>query len=248
VTLGNRVLYANRDQVWVTDGTAAGTVQLADLPCLDCNGVAFLGKLGNLELFAQQEVSGASLWRTDGTRGGTIKLAGVGLGGLAGKGDAALRLVMRYGLWSGAGEGRGPAVLRLPRKRRRQPRLALGDRRHGGGHGAGRRCLRGQLRRLQPARPGAASSSYPVSLVAAGSHLFFLIGGLYGLQDSALWWSDWTDAGTQPVPGALPSPAPARNPISASTASSFGRPTVPPRAPAWSTTWRRERPGRRQPA
>jgi ELWxxDGT repeat protein len=81
VTLGNLVLYANRDQVWVTDGTAAGTVQLADLPCLDCNGVAFLGTLGKLALFAQEEVSGASLWRTDGTRAGTIKLASIGLAG-----------------------------------------------------------------------------------------------------------------------------------------------------------------------
>jgi hypothetical protein len=79
VTLGSRVLYANRDQVWATDGTAAGTVQLAELPCGDCNGVAFLGTLGNLELFAQQDVTGASLWRTDGTSAGTIKLAGIGI-------------------------------------------------------------------------------------------------------------------------------------------------------------------------
>jgi ELWxxDGT repeat protein len=78
VTLGSRVLYANRDQVWATDGTAAGTVQLAELPCGDCNGVAFLGTLGNLELFAQQG-SGASLWRTDGTRAGTFKLASIGI-------------------------------------------------------------------------------------------------------------------------------------------------------------------------
>jgi ELWxxDGT repeat protein len=78
VTLGNRVLYANQDQVWVTDGTAAGTLQLAELPCYSCNGVAFLGTLGNLELFAQQQGSGASLWRTDGTRAGTFKLAGIG--------------------------------------------------------------------------------------------------------------------------------------------------------------------------
>jgi len=81
VTLGSRVLYANRDQVWATDGTAAGTVQLAELPCNDCNGVAFLGALGNLELFAQQVGNGASLWRTDGTRAGTVKLAGIGFAG-----------------------------------------------------------------------------------------------------------------------------------------------------------------------
>jgi ELWxxDGT repeat protein len=78
VVLGNRVLFANTDQVWGTDGTAAGTVQLADVSCNDCDGVSFVATLGGLAFFAQEQVDGATLWRTDGTRGGTVAVASLG--------------------------------------------------------------------------------------------------------------------------------------------------------------------------
>jgi ELWxxDGT repeat protein len=74
VVLENRVVFANTSQVWATDGTAAGTVQLAELPCDDCNGVSFVAILG-AQAFFTQEQNESALWRTDGTRAGTVRLA-----------------------------------------------------------------------------------------------------------------------------------------------------------------------------
>jgi ELWxxDGT repeat protein len=78
VVLGNRVLFANLAQVWATDGTAAGTVQLAEVPCNDCDGVAIVATLGAVAFFAQEQV-GSALWATDGTLGGTVMLAELGV-------------------------------------------------------------------------------------------------------------------------------------------------------------------------
>ncbi|HVT60378.1 MAG TPA: ELWxxDGT repeat protein [Thermoanaerobaculia bacterium] len=77
LTLGDRVLFANAHQVWATDGTAAGTVQLAELPCRDPNCITFLATMGRLAFFGQDHPLPGSLWRTDGTRAGTSRLASI---------------------------------------------------------------------------------------------------------------------------------------------------------------------------
>jgi len=72
-------------ELWVSDGTAAGTRALLD-PCPGTcgSGITFLGSLGNVLLFNQRQANppaGDQLWRSDGTAQGTFPLApGVSLG------------------------------------------------------------------------------------------------------------------------------------------------------------------------
>src|SRR5258708_31074703 len=78
VALGNRVLFdandtTGRQGLWVTDGTAAGTSLITDVPSGPKNLVAF----GNEVLFnANASAGSAGLWVTDGTAAGTSELAG----------------------------------------------------------------------------------------------------------------------------------------------------------------------------
>jgi ELWxxDGT repeat protein len=78
LSLGDRVLFASTGEVWATDGTPAGTVQLAYSSCHDCYGNGFVATIGPLAFFTLVETTNASLWRTDGTRAGTFKLASLG--------------------------------------------------------------------------------------------------------------------------------------------------------------------------
>jgi ELWxxDGT repeat protein len=97
---GGKVLFsaadaANNQGLWVTDGTAAGTSELAPI-----NGAMTVGSpgsdvlgsggnmavLGNMVLFRgndQQDTPG-SLWVTDGTAGGTSEIGGQGNAGISG--------------------------------------------------------------------------------------------------------------------------------------------------------------------
>src|SRR5262249_25097846 len=61
-------------ELWVTDGTAAGTEMMADICPGDCSSdpVVF-GSLGGVLLFADNP---GQLWRSDGTRAGTFALPG----------------------------------------------------------------------------------------------------------------------------------------------------------------------------
>jgi ELWxxDGT repeat protein len=70
-----RVLFVAANEVWVTDGTPAGTGALANLPCQDCNGVVLVATLGAIGLFSNGVGGDGQLWRTDGTRAGTYPLA-----------------------------------------------------------------------------------------------------------------------------------------------------------------------------
>ncbi len=59
-------------ELWVTDGTAAGTEMLADICPGDCSSdPAVFGGLGGVLLFADNT---GRLWRSDGTRAGTFTL------------------------------------------------------------------------------------------------------------------------------------------------------------------------------
>jgi len=59
-------------ELWVTDGTAAGTEMLADICPGDCSSDPVLfGSLGGVLLFADNT---SLLWRSDGTRAGTFAL------------------------------------------------------------------------------------------------------------------------------------------------------------------------------
>ncbi len=77
---------ANYD-LWVTDGTAGGTVRLLGPPTNSMGqavnlGPANLTQLGNRVLFSGNNGSGgATLWTTDGTQAGTVAIASLSAGG-----------------------------------------------------------------------------------------------------------------------------------------------------------------------
>jgi ELWxxDGT repeat protein len=80
--LGRRLLFsagdaAHGDELWVSDGTVAGTNRVADLCPGTCSSrpSRFL-PMGSFALFATaSDEQGAGLWRTDGTAAGTQRLA-----------------------------------------------------------------------------------------------------------------------------------------------------------------------------
>ena len=110
-------------RLWRTDGTGAGTEQVADLELAfrlgEAGGVAYLSVVGEGRV--------RRLWRTDGTPGGTVPVVGPG-GGDVPPGDAAFtlgrgtvlgdRLIFAgtapdgtYGLWSTDGTPGGTTLL-----------------------------------------------------------------------------------------------------------------------------------------
>jgi len=82
---GGKFFYVVRDivdrfsQLWVSDGTAAGTLKLLDGPGKFEGGpIRSLARLGNRLIFAASDSGhGQELWTSDGTVGGTRRLADV---------------------------------------------------------------------------------------------------------------------------------------------------------------------------
>ncbi len=78
--LGERLLLrsstsASGDELWASDGTISGTVQLTDINPGPYNSqIRFVGQVQDREVFTGRSTSGAQLWSTDGTPGGTAAL------------------------------------------------------------------------------------------------------------------------------------------------------------------------------
>ena len=79
--LGNRVVFLQSDHeyfpaLWVTDGTARGTMLLAVL-CPPCSGGSLLGSTGSVAFYkvASGYPSEVWIWRTDGTPAGTFPVS-----------------------------------------------------------------------------------------------------------------------------------------------------------------------------
>ena len=72
-TAGSRLYFRNDTEVWVSDGTPAGTESLCPGRC--SNQPEFQGGLGRLMLWtAGSPAFGRQLWRSDGSRPGTFAL------------------------------------------------------------------------------------------------------------------------------------------------------------------------------
>lgn len=71
------------NELWVTDGTLAGTTMVKDINVADSsNPYAFLDLDGTVALFAADDgENGMELWRTDGTENGTYMLVDINEGG-----------------------------------------------------------------------------------------------------------------------------------------------------------------------
>ena len=179
-TLGEKLIYLADDgtsgnEPWASDGTAAGTLQLAEtLPGTDWSYFHGLTPLGGNALF-----STGVLWKTDGTPAGTGLLFTTGglqeVGGLTRIGNTVF--------FSGSSTAEGQELWKTD------------------GTTAGTALVK-------DVRPGTAGAS-PFRLIAAGSRLFFVANGGPGDRNQELWTSDGTAAGTVLVedirPGAEPS-------------------------------------------
>ncbi len=216
--LANPALVDQRstEELWVTDGTAAGTQQLPD-PCTDnfCgNGSQLVAAVGGLAFLAETPPEGPALWRTDGTRAGTFPLpvaaSGLGLATLG----SNLYLIsyaengpVQVQLWRTDGTVAGTSVIaNLQTPQAGLPATTL-------------LAAGGKLFFLQQepsnggfldlwASDGTAQGTALVSslgttevssLTVAGNRLFFVASPPPSYSTSQLWVSDGTSAGTRLV-------------------------------------------------
>jgi ELWxxDGT repeat protein len=205
-------------ELWVTDGTAAGTQRLP-APCVGpfC-GPTFVASLGDLVFY----VDDARLWRSDGTRAGTFPLTSFAdrSANLAGRfvelGGVLCFFTYEPGfpedfaqLWRSDGTVAGTYVI-----------TDFGQTSFAGGLTAAGRKLFFVGPGPDPANPeaelwssdGTAPGTRPVTsfqqqavdlLTAAGGRLFFVTGDF--TASAQLWVSDGSQAGTRllsPAPGA----------------------------------------------
>lgn len=176
VRLGGVVLFAADDgvsgrELWVTDGTEAGTRRLRDLrPGTEGSVPHDLVEQGGLVyFFASATGQGDSLWRTDGTEAGTVPVKSLARRNLPSWGSRLTPVDGRL-FFVAANEATGPE-------------LHVSD-----GTAPGTRML--QIRR---GRQGA----YPQSLTVMNGQLIFAADdGAHGLEP---WKSDGTPAGTRPL-------------------------------------------------
>jgi large repetitive protein len=187
VRLGDVVLFAADDglsgrELWVTDGTEAGTRRLRDLrPGTEGSRPHNLVELGGMVYFfasaASAEAQGEALWRTDGTEGGTVQIKSLARRGLPSRGRELLPAGGRL-FFVADNEAIGPE-------------LHVSD-----GTAAGTRLVQ--------IRPGP-NGAYPQSLTAVDGLLVFAADdGAHGLEP---WRSDGTAAGTYPLGDLAPGQA-----------------------------------------
>jgi ELWxxDGT repeat protein len=166
--LGARVLFSNQE-LWVSDGTAAGTALLKDIwPGSASSSPQELTRLGNTILFtADDGTAGRELWRSDGTAAGTVLVKDI-RPGVAASSPHSLTVAGGY-VYFVANDGTSG------------DELWKSD-----GTAAG-------TVRVKDIN-ASASAAGPQNLTAVGSTLFFTVDS--GYIGNELWKSDGTDAGT----------------------------------------------------
>ncbi|MEZ5988818.1 MAG: hypothetical protein R3F30_06790 [Planctomycetota bacterium] len=178
--LGNLLLFAAQDvpagrELWVSDGTAAGTKLLVDIRAgTTGSSPNYLCRLGGVVLFnANDGTNGAELWVTDGTAAGTKLLKDIRSGSASSSPNNLCRI--RDKVYFAANDGSGNE-------------LWVSD-----GTAAGTVLLK------DINTSSATASSTPASLCQLGSTGSFLFRATDGSSGIELWISDGTAAGTQLV-------------------------------------------------
>jgi ELWxxDGT repeat protein len=160
---------SNGRELWKSDGTADGTVRIADInPGGSSSSPSSLAAVGNTLFFvADDGSSGRELWKSDGTAAGTVRVADIRAGS-SGSNPSSLTAIddtlffvsndgsSGFELWKSDGTADGTV-------------------------------------RIADINPGGSSSS-PSSLAAVGNTLFFVADD--GSSGRELWKSDGTAAGT----------------------------------------------------
>jgi ELWxxDGT repeat protein len=214
VGVGGRVFYSCGGTqgcgIWGSDGTEAGTVQLADLSSVS----ATVGVNGTAFFAASDPVHGRELWKGDGTVAGTVLVRDI-LPGPQGSNPTALVSfggALYFRLYDGStwkSDGTEGGTVLVHTHPSSDPLVPSGDLLFSAGDG--------QLRASDGTGPGTsmvrdfgASFSLSTAATIPGALLFWVDRGLDGLE---LWRSDGTPAGTTLVrvvePGvAVASPGP----------------------------------------
>jgi ELWxxDGT repeat protein len=185
VRLGGKVLFAADDglsgrELWMSDGTEAGTRRLRDLrPGAEGSAPHDLVELGGaVYFFASAAGTGEALWRTDGTEAGTVQVKSLARQGLPSWGRDLTLAGSRF-FFVADNEAIGSE-------------LHVSD-----GTLAGTRLVR-QIR-------AGVNGSYPQAFkVVDGVLLFAADDGAHGLEP---WRSDGTAAGTRPLGDLAPGQA-----------------------------------------
>jgi ELWxxDGT repeat protein len=104
VWVGNNLLFSADDgdlgpELWITDGTEAGTQLLLDIrPGVSGSSIQFFGKIGGKAIFRAGSSSGQELWVSDGTVSGTHLVkdinAGTGSGMLGWSVNSNIRFII----------------------------------------------------------------------------------------------------------------------------------------------------------
>ncbi|MDC0707061.1 HYR domain-containing protein [Stigmatella sp. ncwal1] len=217
VALGGQVYFSLAHtswslELWRTDGTATGTVQVKDFCPLACsNSLRFLMAFNGRLFFALNDTEGAEPWTSDGTEVGTQRLANISPGSgsssphafTAWKGAlyflATSSSASGEELWRTDGTPAGTVRVALGSSYSKITALApVGDVLYfAASDASGEELWRtdGTLagtRKVSDLNPGSASSS-PRALTAAGGRLYFVANTDMG---SGLWVTDGTADGT----------------------------------------------------
>lgn len=181
VTVGSLSFFAATSngygrELWVTDATAAGTHQVADLRSgsLSSNPQQLVAMGGNVYFVANDGVSGDELWTSDGTAVGTTLVKDIRTGG-TGASITDLRVIGGW-LYFSANDGTTGAELW-----------------RSDGTSAGTTLVK-------DLRSGSASST-PAAFVGSGSSVYFTADD--GTSGRELWVTDGTSAGTTLVVDAV---------------------------------------------
>jgi ELWxxDGT repeat protein len=178
--VGSRLFFAawaGEQELWQSDGTAAGTQQVADIaPGPASSQPRDLAEhLGKVFFSADDGATGRELWRSDGTAAGTSRVKD----GLPGAGSSNPRAIVSAGslLFFVADDGTAGAELW------RSDGTAAGT------------------VRVKDIRAGSGSS-FIQGITALGNRIFF--GADDGVHGQELWVSDGTEAGTHLVEDIIP--------------------------------------------
>lgn len=218
------------EELWRSDGTAAGTTIVADInPGVAHSFPSYLTALGGVLLFgANDGVNGSELWRSDGTAGGTALVKDI----QPGAGSAGATNVVRLGsvvlfaaddgvqgkeLWQSDGTAAGTTLVAdlSPGAGGSDPgveRAVVGDTlfftASDGGFNQELWKTKGTLattsivKEINPS-PSGINGSFPISLIDGNGTLFF--GAADTPPNHELWKSDGTAAGTVMVADLNPS-------------------------------------------